>query len=119
MTQRGLILGKICEEKAVRFLRSNGYRILERNYRCRFGEIDVVAEEGGCMVFIEVKSCSSPLFGPPYFRVTKKKKEHIVRSVFSYLSVHDLQEAPCRVDIVSITLDSKDPVELIKDAFWV
>ena len=119
MSQRGIILGKICEDKAVGFLKRNGYKILERNYRSRFGEIDVIAKEGDSVVFIEIKSRASPLFGPPYLRITKRKKEHIVRSALSYLKRRGLTDTDCRIDIVSVSLDKEDPIELIKNAFGV
>ncbi len=118
MSQRGIELGKYCEKRAVRFLKKNGYKILERNYRSRFGEIDAIAKEGNSLVFVEIKSRSSPLFGPPYLRITKKKKEHIIKSALSYLKRYGLVDTECRIDIVSISLDNESqPIELMKNAF--
>lgn len=117
MSQRGIELGKYCESKAVRFLKKNGYKILERNYRSPFGEIDVIAREGGYIIFIEIKSRASPLFGPPYLKVTKKKREHIIKGALSYLKRYDSVDTECRIDIVSISLDKERPMELIKNAF--
>jgi putative endonuclease len=118
VSQRGVALGRYCEDKAVRFLKKNGYKILERNYRSRFGEIDVITRVGGCLVFVEVKSRSSPLFGPPYLRITKKKRRSIIKNALSYLKKTSSIDAECRIDIVSISLDKKDDqIELIKDAF--
>lgn len=118
MSQRGIELDRSCEEKAVRYLKKSGYKILERNYRTPFGEIDVIAEEGGSIVFLEIKSRTSPLFGPPYLRITKKKRENIIKSSLSYLKRRGLAEAECRIDVVSISLDKEEGrMELIKNAF--
>ncbi len=117
MSKRGDALGRHCEELAVRFLKGKRYKILERNYRTPFGEIDVIAKDKGCIVFIEVKSRSSPLFGPPYLRVTKNKKEKIIKSALSYLKRYGLTDKDSRIDVVSISLDRREPIELIKCAF--
>ncbi len=120
MSQRGVLLGRHCEDEAVRFLKRNGYKILERNYRSCFGEIDAIARDGDSLVFVEIKSRSSPLFGPPQLRVTKKKRENIIRTALSYLKMHSMIDAECRIDVVSVSLDKqKDRIELIRDAFSV
>ena len=120
MSQRGIELGKKCEREAVRFLKRRGYKILARNYRSPFGEIDAIAKNGDCIVFVEVKSRSSPLFGPPYLRLVKRKRENIVKSALSYLKRYSSPDAECRIDIVSISLDKKEGrIELIKDAFGI
>lgn len=118
MSLKGIKLGRYCEKMAVRFLKRSGYKILERNYRSRFGEIDAIAKEGGCFVFVEIKSRSLPLFGPPYLRITKKKRQNLIKSALSYQKMHGLIDAECRIDIVSISLDKKiGRIELIKGAF--
>ena len=118
MSQRGNDIGRHCEDRAVRFLRENGYRILERNFRSPFGEIDAVARDGDSLVFVEVKSRTSPLFGPPYLRITRQKRRNIVRSALSYMKKYSLFETDCRIDVVSISLDKEEgAIELIKDAF--
>lgn len=119
MSQRGIELGRYCEKMAVRFLKKNGYRILERNYRSPFGEIDAIAEEGGSIVFVEIKSRASPLFGPPYLRVTKNKRKNIIKGALAFLKRYGLTDAECRIDIVSISLDKEGEIELIKNAFGV
>ncbi|NQT06270.1 MAG: YraN family protein [Candidatus Omnitrophica bacterium] len=115
-----LKLGKLAEEMAIRFLKKLGYKIIVRNYRCLFGEIDVIAKEGESIVFIEIKSRSSPLFGPPHLRVTRNKRRNIVKTACFYLKINSLLDANCRIDVVSVSLDKlKDPIELIRDAFHV
>ena len=65
-------LGKKGEEVALRFFKKNGYRILERNYVCKLGEIDIIAKEKDTLAFIEVKTRTSTLFGPPQLAVNFK-----------------------------------------------
>ncbi len=118
MSYRGIETGRLCESKAVRFLEERGYRVLERNYRCLFGEIDIIAEEGGYIVFVEVKSRAAPLFGEPYLRVTRKKRASIIKSALAYLKRRGSVSADCRIDVVSICLDN-NRMELIRDAFGI
>jgi putative endonuclease len=108
--------GRAGEDAAVRFLRRRGYRILERNYRCPAGEIDVVAEQDGVLCFIEVKSRSTLAFGTPAEAVDRRKQRHLARAAAHYLMVHvpDGQVA-CRFDVVSVLPDTEP--ELIPDAF--
>jgi len=111
-------LGFHGESKAVRFLKKNKYKILERNYKTVLGEIDIIAKKDGAIVFIEVKSGFSPLFGPPYLRVTKKKKNNIIKTAFLYLKEHDLLEEEARIDVVAINFDryGSQMYELIENA---
>ncbi len=118
MSRRGIEFGRVCEDKAVLFLKKEGYRILEQNYENQYGEIDIIARDGDCLVFVEVKSRTSPIFGPPYLKITKKKKSNIVKSALAYSIRHASLDSECRVDIVSICLDKEDnQIELIKNAF--
>ncbi|MEW6356659.1 MAG: YraN family protein [Planctomycetota bacterium] len=111
-------LGKKGEEAAVRFLKKNGYRILERNVQCRVGEIDVVASEGDTICFVEVKSRQSDDAGLPEYAVTKTKQRRMVNAALFYLTRHRVQDADCRFDVLSIIMDEPDPrIELFKGAF--
>lgn len=94
-----------------------GYVILEKNYRCRTGEIDLIAKEGGYLVFIEVKFRSSAKSGDPAEAVDVKKIRRITGAARYYLLTHGYGEAtPCRFDVVAILCGE---VRLIKDAFWL
>jgi putative endonuclease len=120
MGRRGIKLGRLSEDMAERFLKGKGYRILERNYRSVFGELDIIAKDGDCIVFVEVKSSRSPLFGPPSARVGRDKKRHMARCALSYMKRASSVDSICRIDVVSISLDKeKASIELIKDAFRV
>ena len=102
------------EETAVDFLRQMGYEILERNYRDRLGEIDIVAEEGGYLVFVEVKYRRDMRSGDPAEAVTPRKQQHIRRTAQYYLYSHRCGDVPCRFDVVSIL---GEEIHWIRDAF--
>ncbi len=106
------------EDCALRFLKKKGYRIIERNYRCVFGEIDIIANHQGAIVFIEVKSRTSDRFGYPEEAVGKVKQKKISRIAVNYLGERKLDDSNARFDVVAIHFSpGKERVELIKDAF--
>jgi len=108
--------GEVGEDAATDFLRSHGYRILERNYRCKCGEIDIIAEQDGTLCFIEVKSRSSLAYGFPAEAVNRTKQKHITRVATHYLQTNFPSVCPpCRFDVVVI-LPPRQP-ELISNAF--
>ena len=106
--------GNIGEKFAASYLRKRGYRILERNYRTIFGEIDIVAKLAGIVVFVEVKTRATSSFGPPYLSITGLKKRHIIKNALFYLKAHRLMNALWRIDIVSVRLDQAQRVENIE-----
>ena len=118
MTFRRIRTGKQGEDLAAAHLAENGYRILERNYRSVFGEIDIVAEEGDTLVFVEVKSRRSEAYGDPQLAVGPKKQRKISRVAMSYLSEKGWNRRPARFDIVAVKLrPSGNLIELIRNAF--
>ncbi len=80
MSEQQRAVGKAGEDNAVKYLQKQGYRILERNFRCRFGEIDLIARDKGVLVFIEVKTRRSRAFGPPAMAVTPEKQRHLIKA---------------------------------------
>jgi putative endonuclease len=82
-------LGAQGEEIAVSYLKSRGYRILERNYRIRLGEIDIIAEQGADLVFIEVKTRSDTLFGSPFESLTFAKQRQLSKVALEYINKRD------------------------------
>jgi putative endonuclease len=111
-------LGKKGEEIALRFLKKNGYRIIERNYTCKMGEIDIIAREKETFVFIEVKTRRSTTFGPPQLAVDQRKQGQLSRVALYFLKEKRLEEVKARFDVVAILLGPKgEEIELIKDAF--
>ena len=86
------------------FLQEKGYRILESNYRCPYGEIDIVAQDGEDTVFVEVRTRRSMVYGTPEESLTSAKQRHLLAASQEYLQRHDMGEADCRIDLVSIRL---------------
>jgi putative endonuclease len=118
MTERRLIVGRTGEDVAVQYLLQRGYYILERNYRCRFGEIDLVARDGDTLTFIEVKTRRSRTFGPAAAAVTHTKQRHLIKASQMYMVQHGKRDDLCRFDVVTIDMDGQESrIELIKDAF--
>ncbi|MCL7489635.1 MAG: YraN family protein [Desulfobulbaceae bacterium] len=107
------------ENIAVSFLEKQGYTVLARNYRRRFGEIDIVAEEGGVLVFIEVKARKNNRYGNPFEAVDTRKQRKLSRMAQDYISRHKMEDRPARFDVVAVRLNphSRSEVELIRDAF--
>ena len=111
-------MGTKGEDSALRFLKHRGYRIIQRNYRCRFGEVDIIAADGDIIVFIEVKSRTSDAFGRPEEAVVTRKQQRISQTARHYLAVHDLVDRDARFDVVAIHFSpGGETVELIQDAF--
>ena len=99
---RGKELGKLGESIAAQKLDAQGYRIRDRNWRTTEGEIDIIAEEGDTIVFVEVKARRSRQFGLPEEAITKKKRQSLIKAALTYLDTNDLQEANWRFDFVEI-----------------
>ena len=111
-------LGRRGEEVAFRFLKKKGYRIIEKNYVCRMGEMDIIAKEKDTLVFIEVKTRTSALFGPPQLAVNFSKQRQLSKVALNYLKEKRLEDVKARFDVVAILLgQSQEEIELIKDAF--
>lgn len=110
--------GKKSESLAVRYLKKNGYKILERNYRNKLGEIDIIAKEGETLVFVEVKARKTHVFGNPKWAVTSKKQRKISMVALYYLKASKQAHVKARFDVVALSLAEKSPqIEIIKNAF--
>ena len=118
MSKERLHLGKRGEELAVAFLKEKGYEIIARNYKTRFGEIDIIARDKDTLCFVEVKTRRTQKFGLPQEALVSFKQRQIAKSALSFLQERALLEKKARFDVVAITY-SKDKAErnLIKDAF--
>jgi putative endonuclease len=111
-------VGKRGEELAVRHLEAAGYRIVERNYRCLLGEIDVVAKDGECLVFVEVKSRRGSGSGDPQEAVGARKQEKISRIAQYYLKEKRLGSIRARFDVVAVRiLPGENRIKVIRNAF--
>jgi len=110
-------LGKKGEELAVEFLQNKGYKILERNWRFKKAEVDIIASKNNVLAIIEVKTRSTNYFGNPQDFVNSKKIKLLVEAVNEYIISKDL-DVETRFDIVAIIKDqNKLEIEHIKDAF--
>lgn len=94
--------GREAERQAADFLRRHGYAIYEHNYRWRGGEIDLIARDGDCLVFVEVKARSSGAFGSPEESITAAKREKLIRTARRYLVEHPT-ELDVRFDVVALS----------------
>jgi putative endonuclease len=112
-------LGVEGETVAAEFLRRAGLRILERRYRTRLGEIDLIAEDGTVLVFVEVKARSGSGFGRPAEAVDRRKQQRLGRVATLYLQRRGWLERSCRFDVVEILAgsDGRYRVEHLVDAF--
>jgi putative endonuclease len=111
-------LGRKGEEVALRFLKKKGYRIIEKNYICKMGEMDIIAKERDTLAFIEVKTRASTEFGPPQLAVNASKQRQLSKVALNYLKEKKLEDVKARFDVVAILLGQKgEEIELIRDAF--
>jgi putative endonuclease len=112
------LLGKIGENLACGELERRGYAILARRYRTRYGEIDIVAQDGETTVFVEVKARAGDEFGGGAQAVTERKQRRITYMAIDYLSRHRLHDRPCRFDVVTVDMvDGQARVEVYPHAF--
>lgn len=110
--------GRQGENIALDYLKNEGYLIVERNYRCHLGEMDIIAKEGDTLVFVEVKSRRSRNFGAPQEAVGTKKQRKLSMIALFYLQEQRAPEVNARFDIIAVHIGSGKPhVELIRDAF--
>jgi putative endonuclease len=119
MTKQRKRLGSQGEDIACAFLERSGVKIIERNWRCQAGEADVIACEGGDLVFIEVKTRSSKAAGFPDEAVNREKRKRYEKIAMEYLFTHDLPSARVRFDVMALLLsgDGKTFLRHHRDAY--
>jgi putative endonuclease len=106
------------EDRASEFLVSQGYRILERNFRCPLGEMDIIARDGTTVVFVEVKTRASLRFGPPHGAVGPEKQKRLTAVALCYLKGQGQLNRPARFDVVAVSLNGTDEqIVLYRNAF--
>ena len=112
-------LGERGEAIAVAYLKGQKFTIVERNFRCKCGEVDIIARDGKAVVFIEVKARRTLSFGPPQLAVTPFKQRQISKAALTWLAKNRLHEAIARFDVIAILLRDHDvpAIEHIRDAF--
>jgi putative endonuclease len=119
MTLERQRLGIVGEELAARELASRGYAILERRYRTRYGEIDIVAQDGETLVFVEVRARATGEFGRAAESVDDRKKRKVTAMAVDYLARHHVANRPCRFDVVAIdaALSETPEIRVFPSAF--
>jgi putative endonuclease len=112
-------LGNVGESIAATFLKGAGFSIVERNFRCVCGELDIIARDGRTIVFVEVKCRKNEIYGPPQLAVTPFKQRQISKAALVWLSKRRLYDAEARFDVIAIVLhESQLPeIEHIRNAF--
>lgn len=118
MTEKTKTLGKKGEDIAAAFLEKKGYNILFRNYKCSFGEIDIIAKHKKTLSFIEVKTRSTKKYGLPQEAVTSVKQAKISRVALEFVQRYKMDNRAARFDVVSVqSLNDGYEVDLIENAF--
>lgn len=116
-----IILGRKAEDAAADYLEQQGYRLRKRNFRCFVGEIDIIAEDGETLVFVEVRSRSGADFGWHQETVNWVKQRKVRKVAEYYLQCNkELQQRECRFDVIGVLFEQQDTiktVELFKNAF--
>jgi putative endonuclease len=109
-----LILGKFGEQMAKELLVEKGFRILESNFRTRYGEIDIIAQKDRVLAFVEVKTRIGTRFGMPYQAVNYRKLSHLKKASQYYLILNPYPNLIYRTDVVSIVLKQNNDVQSIE-----
>ncbi len=118
MSKANLNLGSRGEDIAISHLRGMGYKIIDRNYRGKLGEVDIIAKDKDILVFVEVKTRKNGSFGSPKMAVTERKKRQLSKVALEYLKMSGLSDVRCRFDVVAIQLDrGREGIEVVKNAF--
>ena len=107
MTRQRLRVGEIGEEAARVYLEQLGYLIVETNYRCKLGEIDIIARDGEATVIVEVRTKTDRTRGGPEESITGKKARQLYRLALYYLQSTCKREVPSRIDLVAVMLDKE------------
>lgn len=111
------IVGQLGEDIATEYLKKQNYRIVERNFECKQGEIDIIAIDKNEVVFIEVKTRSNEQYGKPVDAVTEYKKKHLVKAIKYYIYKNQIENAFIRIDVIEVYIrNSKHYINHIKQA---
>ena len=102
------------EQLACDFLKKNDYQLVERNFRCPRGEVDIIAQQGNTLVFVEVRTKKGRNFGSPEESITPTKMEHLRNTAAYYRQTHDSLPESWRIDVIAIEMNSRGQVERIE-----
>ena len=118
MYSENRMIGTQGEKLAEQYLKENGYEIIDRNFYCRFGEIDIIAKYNEEVIFVEVKTRKQIRYGNAAESVTRIKQNHIYKASEMYIYLHNLYNVPISLDVIEVYLfdDKENRVEHIKNA---
>ena len=124
MADQRRTLGRMGENLALAHLQNMGYKILIQNYRIRLGELDIIADDAGTLVFVEVKARIGQRGEWPFESITQRKQRQLSKVALEFISQHQLQDKPARFDVVGVLFDATQPLllqtakcQVIKNAF--
>ena len=107
------LLGRWGEKRSEKFLKRKGLKTLTRNFSCKTGEIDLImVDSDGTLVFVEVKTRANEDFSPSESAVTQAKKIRMLRTARYFLAANEIEDRPCRFDVVTIVLGEKGPEQI-------
>ena len=107
-------LGAYGEGIAREYLKAKGYRVMDSNFRCPWGEVDIVAREGDCLVFVEVRTRRGPLpYGTPEESLTRKKRDKLVATAETYIQECTDPPEEWRIDLIGVYLDRQSSVQRV------
>lgn len=107
-------LGSAGERLAAGWLEARGFRVLARNWRCAYGELDIIAEERDDLVFVEVKTRRGAVFGTPEEAITASKRAHLIAAAQCYLAEVQRETQPYRIDVVAVQLDERGRLAAVR-----
>ena len=118
MTRERLDLGKEGEGLALKKIKRLGYKCIARNYRCALGEIDIIASDRDCLVFIEIKTRKGRSLGYAKEAIDDRKRRQLSKVALAYMKSNNCCDTKSRFDVVAISLrDGKEEIEVIQNAF--
>lgn len=118
MTRKRLDLGKQGEQLALKRIKRLGYKCITRNYRCPLGEIDLIAKDKDCLVFIEIKTRKGKSLSYAKEAVDSRKKRQLSKVALAYMKSNNCSDTKSRFDVVAINLSEDKPqIEVIQNAF--
>lgn len=118
MESQKQVLGREGEQIAERYLKKKGFTLLERNYRCPIGELDLIVLDRRVVVFVEVKTRSDGGLGSPLESVHRHKQQRMIKAALYFLSQRRLHDHEARFDVIGITFEGQEPnIEHIQNAF--
>jgi putative endonuclease len=107
-------LGDLGEQLAKDHLKKKGYKVIETNFRCHSGEIDIVARQKDCLVFVEVRTKSTLEYGMPEESLSPTKQKHMIKCAYYYLQHHKKLPENWRIDLVAVELDPSNKLKRIE-----